>query len=731
MKSTNTQFFRIELNEKITLADIKMPQDNLELKQIICFNNIFYCVLIKDFTKNVTKCYKLNIKENLKDEIIKLDDINDIDAFLVWGSTTSQFFIVMNEKKKVMTGNFKKDFNKYNTNELLIFSSEISYIKTAHYLAKLEQLLILTNLGHIWSHNLKDNTTIQIQSQFFSNSKPSNSSLNTLSSYDQEPFQDLQITPDEKVYITRSLNYIECYDMNNIRLHIIPIDKTVIDCKTIFHANMNIIIIKYPEKLSFKTFYALPDNDINKILQTVELVEEGNPIIDVWELGVKKYGEVNDSFKVRKGESKFGIFNKGNKLKAKIKEYLKQMSFIKNSFKYINTDTLANSDVQNTICCKLDFSRELACRVPLHIAYISDGNLIPLQNGEDNFKSFINSLSVDSNFLLEAMNFIQLGHLENILPKISSPSVISIIGKQSSGKSYLLNRLFGTRFEVKSTRCTEGIWISISQINSKEFIILDCEGFFSANRTKQEEMKLSLVFAALSDIIILNSDLAECEKLEKLFDDFSLIIDRLKGQNLFKSTLDLVIRDIENNLDSLNTTITDIMNKISKDSKKKTVYNKLFNNTHRLITLENYKSLGFDDQIAKEIKHYISSPVHYKNGSDFLTALKLVLVQIFADDDMSFDERLFEIQSSKIRQTIENYITNPLPPDIFTKKLSVETNLDLDKKTYKLQLLLNTISLSPNSDITNPFLSCLSNLPIQTFTKILSYHVFQTFLYKH
>lgn len=37
------------------------------------------------------------------------------------------------------------------------------------------------------------------------------------------------------------------------------------------------------------------------------------------------------------------------------------------------------------------------------------------------------------------------------------------------------------------------------------------------------------------------------------------------------------------------------MNKISKDPKKKTVYNKIFNNNHRLITYKNYESIGFDD----------------------------------------------------------------------------------------------------------------------------------------
>ena len=40
--------------------------------------------------------------------------------------------------------------------------------------------------------------------------------------------------------------------------------------------------------------------------------------------------------------------------------------------------------------------------------------------------------------------------------------VISIMGAQSTGKSYLLNKMFGTRFNVDTGRCTDGLWISLS-----------------------------------------------------------------------------------------------------------------------------------------------------------------------------------------------------------------------------------------------------------------------------
>jgi GTPase Era involved in 16S rRNA processing len=73
--------------------------------------------------------------------------------------------------------------------------------------------------------------------------------------------------------------------------------------------------------------------------------------------------------------------------------------------------------------------------------------------------------------------------------------VVSIVGRQSSGKSYVMNRLFGTRFNVASTRCTDGIWMSVVEMYDQEdkaniFIVLDCEGLFSARRN---EVMLGLI----------------------------------------------------------------------------------------------------------------------------------------------------------------------------------------------------------------------------------------------
>lgn len=57
-------------------------------------------------------------------------------------------------------------------------------------------------------------------------------------------------------------------------------------------------------------------------------------------------------------------------------------------------------------------------------------------------------------------------------------STISIIGQQNSGKSTLLNYLFGTSFEVLSkqagTRTTQGVWLSADK--EVPAVIMDVEG---------------------------------------------------------------------------------------------------------------------------------------------------------------------------------------------------------------------------------------------------------------
>ncbi|XP_071810947.1 interferon-induced very large GTPase 1-like isoform X2 [Apostichopus japonicus] len=108
-----------------------------------------------------------------------------------------------------------------------------------------------------------------------------------------------------------------------------------------------------------------------------------------------------------------------------------------------------------------------------------------------------------------------LNNLENTLdnPRIF---VLSIIGIQSSGKSTLLNSMFGVRFPVRAGRCTRGLYLQMLEVNKafhKELgfeylLIIDTEGLHSPDRTVLNDHTFDNSIATLAmcigDLTLLN-----------------------------------------------------------------------------------------------------------------------------------------------------------------------------------------------------------------------------------
>ncbi|OMJ65720.1 hypothetical protein SteCoe_37731 [Stentor coeruleus] len=654
----------------------------------------------------------------------------DFDALIAWGSTFEKCFIVMNTMRKVMIVSFDINFAKIGVEEIMIFDEEISHIEKAYFLSKANRLFILTSDKQLFNINI---FTINSQAKITQEINKNNSSIIIkINPPENEKFEDVFVTNDEKIYITKSGDFIEIYNMKNIRLNTIPLNPEIVGIKVVSYNDVVVIVMKKSEKLSFAVFKTVEFNDdsddeVDEV--DIEVNERGNPTIDAWYLGLQKYGSSKDYLRLLKGDRKLCVLCKNNKFEEEIKKYLKQCSSIIKNFPYLKN--YKNSDIIS-LWKKNYFFTELSCRVPVHVAIIDKGNLIPLQNGENKFDIFIEENPKNKDYLLNFIEFIKFSHLEIILPKITSPIIIGILGEQALGKSTLLNRLFGTRYEVKEAKCTEGIWISLAYAHDKFYIILDCEGFFSNERTLQEEMKLSLLFASLADVIIINTNLHGCERLNQMFENFSLISDRLKGKmlnqmfenfslisdrlkgkNLFKGRIDLFVRDVDNNEVEVMKKINEIINKAKKDEKKRDSFAKIFEGTIKVITLENFQSPEFENQIDKECKIYKDNKSHFGSGEEFLLYLKLALVQIFSDDDTSFDDRLLELNSSTIKKTIKPFVYKPLPSIIFPGENLVKINFESKKNIYNLQANLNSITLQKKSEkLNSPFYECLESFEL-------------------
>ncbi len=95
-------------------------------------------------------------------------------------------------------------------------------------------------------------------------------------------------------------------------------------------------------------------------------------------------------------------------------------------------------------------------------------------------------------------------------------AVVSIIGKQSSGKSTLLNFLFGCDFATSEGRCTRGVYGTYYRFSTVKFsnceglFVIDTEGLFAPLNRKDEstrldfDSRLALFCFAISDLVIVN-----------------------------------------------------------------------------------------------------------------------------------------------------------------------------------------------------------------------------------
>ena len=107
-------------------------------------------------------------------------------------------------------------------------------------------------------------------------------------------------------------------------------------------------------------------------------------------------------------------------------------------------------------------------------------------------------------------------NLQKIIPAGFNYHLISVFGSQSTGKSTLLNYLFGTQFGVMSEQerrqTTKGIWMSKNKREDSghmadNILVMDVEGTDGRERGEDQdfERKSALFALATSEVLIVNT----------------------------------------------------------------------------------------------------------------------------------------------------------------------------------------------------------------------------------
>jgi hypothetical protein len=145
------------------------------------------------------------------------------------------------------------------------------------------------------------------------------------------------------------------------------------------------------------------------------------------------------------------------------------------------------------------------------------------------------------------------------------------MGKQSTGKSYLLNHLTGSLFDIAGGRCTDGIWLTTRTTKDCLYVVLDFEGLGSIERSEQEDMLLSLFNAAISNVTLFKTDYRLDKDTTVTFSKFQSGVGYLKDSSnlLFQGVFYVVIKDVDGrDIDDLKDEFTQKLGDICRANEK-------------------------------------------------------------------------------------------------------------------------------------------------------------------
>ncbi|GLJ34389.1 hypothetical protein SUGI_0691410 [Cryptomeria japonica] len=303
--------------------------------------------------------------------------------------------------------------------------------------------------------------------------------------------------------------------------------------------------------------------------------------------------------------------------------------------------------------------RKLVSLVPIQIARAENNAMVALKDGLQipPDVSYVDSISLAYS--------IRFGFYDAVLSSWKGKiKVISSMGKQSSGKSYLLNHLSGSLLDVAGGRCTDGVWMTIatgedgdgSEGSSCLYVLLDFEGLGSFERSEQEDMLLSVLNAAVSNITIFNKKDFHLDKdTEAAFSRFQSGINLLKqDRKLFKGLFYIAIKDVDtSDVEDLMQEFHQKISQICSKSQENFIL-KMYDGKVEIAAMAPYNRSEYYRESLSELAETVAERIDscYASGITFMRDLKLIIAQIAAKDWTSIDSKRVAVTVDILRRNL-------------------------------------------------------------------------------
>ncbi|EIW81351.1 hypothetical protein CONPUDRAFT_82336 [Coniophora puteana RWD-64-598 SS2] len=301
---------------------------------------------------------------------------------------------------------------------------------------------------------------------------------------------------------------------------------------------------------------------------------------------------------------------------------------------------------------------ELLCLIPIHLAVTKDNRFIPLKDGVFSPELEKSLLGAEVGRIVDALSF---GWYESIFQSYmaSKPvKVVSSMGEQSVGKSFMLNHLADTSFAGSAMRTTEGVWMSVAPTEDALIVALDFEGVHSIERSAQEDTLLVLFNTAISNLVLFRNNFALSRDITGLFQSFqssSTVLDPAANPMLFQSTLVIIIKDV---VDSDKMEITREFSlkfhKIVQDEQESNFISRLHGGKLDIIPWPVIESKEFYKLFPKLKKRLDQQNVTHQTAGQFLHTAKTLMAKLKANDWGALSHTMASHRALLLRAMLSN-----------------------------------------------------------------------------
>ncbi|CAG8588725.1 6761_t:CDS:10 [Rhizophagus irregularis] len=610
--------------------------------------------------------------------------------------TDENFIIAVNEPKGLLaiynteevkldvfsfTDNRSRLYGRYANIQLLQWYSNIPSIKYFLFIKDTEELCFVENCGRARIFNLVNSQFRVTDCKFPSNlvnvlSSPDGSCIVTFTKeiLDDKPDKaDSIISTDDKkqrdynndikeinrVYVYFSENFggkvnkeflqISC--INNRQTHLISLDLN--------NGCFNSLLLKITlQKAKFRFQKCMRNHSLalqrtksNDLINAYNLMFEKYPIDSCIyleqsrPLSLKVVLDVDKNNNIKKYGEKFKKYV--TKIFDDLKHSTKKPANILKEFS-TSVITFQELDIANVKFQK-DFSSEyqlgewiiqLCCLIPIQIAVARNNLFQPLKDG---LSSDI-ELGDDRRHVEIISKNISFGWYEGIFKHFSSKKVkiISSMGEQSCGKSFMLNHLVGTTFDGSAMRCTEGVWMSL--VNTKEciYVALDFEGLRSLERTPQEDMFLTLFNTVVSNLILYKNQYTINRDASKMFQKFQ------DGARLC-----IIIKDVpETDKNGITKEFQLKLDKLVAEEGGDNFITKMYGGGLSIIAWPVFHDVAWFKKLSKIKIKLDEQETKYENAKTFLQNTKVIMAKLKICDWSSLNENLIHIRVATLKRLL-------------------------------------------------------------------------------